>query len=209
MNVGTPGAIVLGTPGIIDLNATPQTLNGVMITGEIGQQTVTPLIELISTATKILNTNSTAATIRAVLSGANYPGPANKSQITASGQWSATPGSSMTAKWFNDPANALGGGSFTDTPGNQVSSTFVSPPATSDPLSSYSFSSPVFTLTAPDTGPFSMTEQWTYVLAPTGSLDSRGLTEIAFNTIPEPTSMMVIGIALTGLGIAGRRKAKT
>jgi hypothetical protein len=208
VNVGTPGAIVLGTPGVIDLNAAPQNLNGVLISGEIGQQTVSPLIELISTATKILNTNGAVATMQAVLSGAGYPGPATQSQISASGQWSATPGSSVTAKWFNDPANGLGPTSFTDTPGNQIGGTFVSAPATPDPLSSYSFTSSIFPLGVPDTGLFSMTEQWTYVLAPSGSLDSRGQTEIAFNIVPEPTSTLLIGTALVGLGCAARRKSR-
>jgi hypothetical protein len=208
VNIGTPGAIVLGTPGIIDLNAFPQNLNGVLVTGEIGQQTISPLIELISTATKILNTNGATAVIQAVLSGMNFPGPANASQLSASGQWSATPGSSVTAKWFNDPANGLGATSFNDTPGNQIGGTYVSPAATPDPLSSYSFTSPIFPLGAPDLGLFSMTEQWTYVLAASGSLDSRGQTEIAFDVIPEPASMMLLGTAMAGLGIVARRKNK-
>jgi hypothetical protein len=177
-----------------------------VVTGELGQATSAGGIgSLASSALTVTNMLGVVAHISAVLSGSDFVGPANRISLSGSGTWLGSPGSVITQTWYDDPGNVLGGAAIGDTPGNLVG-TFTSTPA-SNPTSSFQFSPATAPLAVPDTGPFSMTEAWTYTLAPGGELESRGQTEVkSFVPIPEPGALGLLGTGLLGLGLTFFRR---
>jgi len=205
--------VSLGTPNVIAIGA--GNTGPIFFTGEFASSTVGPPLNILNTsATSISNTSTTDTFLLvAALSGMNFVGPDNQISLTASGTWEGTAGSTFTSQWYNDPTNTLGADCVNPlpnclpltTPGNLVGS-FTSDPAIGL-TSSYAYSPPTGPLAIPDTGLFSMTEFWTYTLAPGGSLVSRGQTELkSFASIPEPSTLLVFGTGLVGFGLMRRRR---
>lgn len=211
-----------GTPNVINVGA--GTSGAIAFTGEVATSTIgPPLNTLITDALTVRNTSATDAySLVAAVSGMNFVGPVNAVALTGSGTWFGTPGSVMSLSFFDDPTNTLGGACSNPpavpggapapsclpltTPGNLVGS-FTSP-AAEDPTSSYSFSPGITMLAIPDTGPFSMTEMWSYTLAPGGDLVSRGQTETKINFTPEPASLLILGAGLAGIGLIQYRRKR-
>ena len=188
------------TPNMIALATT--TIEGVTITGEFNQSFIGVHNILTSSSTSVLNSSGSTASISVVISGQNFTGPASFLSLSGSGTWLETPGSMITQNWYDDPSNVLGANP-TNTPGNLVG-TFTNT-AVGD-TSSFAFSPGTSPLAVPDTGLFSMTESRSYTLANGGELTDVGQTEIKSN-IPEPASMLLLGLGMIGLGVVRRRRA--
>jgi len=118
-----------------------------------------------------------------------------KAVASTAGTWQGPGGSSVSASWFIDPANAQGANTAFDTPGTLLD-TFSN--AATAQTSAFSHNSPgtIFDLTAP----FSMTEQATIVLVPGENLVNRGQALVGV-AVPEPSTwaMMLAGFAALAL----------
>ncbi len=182
------------------------TLNGVQINGSIQTSTGTPAnpgIDTLNTSSlSIINTTGTTKTVTVVVSDTDFTGPVASFLTAGSGVWQSAIGSSITMKWFDDPANGQGADDPTDTPGNPINSfthlaTLFVDSFAHDGIGAIS-----------DPGPFSMTEQAVFTLTPFAQLVNRGQTEVKVAAVPEPSTWAMMLLGFVGLGYAGFRKAR-
>ncbi len=191
---GSLSEIALGSTTV------PIVLNGVSILGSV--TTAGPNI-LSSSSLSVVNNSGAARTITVAFSDTGFSGPfpLNSFSNSGSGTFLANLGGTMTMGWYDDPTNTQGANTPTDTPGTLLD-TFTTTATTAN---SFSFAHNNSGSVA-DSGPYSMTETFTFTLAPGASLLSRGET---LTKSPEPATLGVLGIGLLGLGIAClRRKTK-
>ena len=185
-----------GTPNLITVAA--GTTGAVAFSGESSTSTVGAPNTLITSALTVTNTSTTDPyQLTASLVGMNFIGPDNQVSLTGSGTWFETAGSIMKLAFYDDSTDA-----GLATAAQQVG-TYTSRAAL-NPTSSFSYSPGTKALASDDVGLFSMTETWTYVLAPGGELISRGQTETK-SELSEPASMLLLGVGLTGVCLARLR----
>lgn len=157
-------------------------------------------------------TNNNADTYRAVVAvtDTDFRPPATRAMVTGSGTWVMANGSTITLSYYDDPANKNGpaapfanfaafqAGLASLTPGNQVA-TFTDNAV--GPIDSYSFNQG--NIGVSDLSAFSMTLLFDFRLTGSGSqLTSRG--QAMQKTLPEPVSILLLGLGLVGL--AGVRR---
>jgi hypothetical protein len=145
----------------------------------------------------IINTSSTTKDITVAVGDTGFVGPVIFFQDAGSGVWQGTAGSKITLNWFLDAGNAQGASTATDTPGTLID-TFNDTAAGTVDSFSHDGEGPLPFIS----GPFSMTEQAVFDLAPGGELLNRGQTLIAF---PEPSTWVMMLLGFAGVGYVGFR----
>ena len=185
--------------------ATGTAINGVVFDNKIAQSAGTPanagLDTLNISSLSVTNTTNALKTVDVVLSDTDFLGPVSSFETAGNGTWQSTIGSTITLNWWDDPANAQGASSVTDTPGALID-TFSN--TALDVVQGFSHSGAGL---VSDSGPFSMTEQAIYTLQPGGELLNRGETLIK-SAIPEPSTWAMMLFGFAGLGYAGFRRAR-
>ena len=206
-SAGSPSPCDYNPAGnILTLSPEPFTFNGVLKDGELVTATGVPgapgIDALTTSSLAVINETGVEKTVTVTLSDINFAGPVVKAELTASGTWQATLGSTITVKWWADPTNTQGADTSGNTPGILLD-TFTT--SATGPVQSFSDnSSKPFTAS----GPFSMTEQVTYNLAPFGELLSRGVGMVATD-VPEPSTWAMMLLGFVGLGFAGYRSSRS
>jgi len=201
------GAVIIDLDpavGVMSFGNTPISIGRLEITGSVQQATIGGLQNVLNTSSTQL-TNTTGAPISGTfaVSATEFTPPVSFASVSGSATWENAVGSSILMQWYNDPSNAQGAQTATDTPGVLLASCADAVTLIAD-ATACSFGP----LPISDLDPFSMTLYTQFTIAGGATVVNRGQTiikEVAAD-VPEPATMGLLGLSLLGAGIVRRRR---
>lgn len=192
------------------LQIADQTIAGVQIVGSSQFQTIGTTNFLNTSSFQFINHNLTDATVQLAIGGTNFLGPVTSYSASGSGTWQQADGSSIDLGWYADAANGQGADNPTDFPGILLASFADAATGAADAFS--------YSTTGPFAGPnpfHSMTlgtsgvlDGWDGAAGTESVLVGRSQTLLTTQSLPEPATLALLGVALAGMGFARRKRTQ-
>jgi hypothetical protein len=193
-----PAPNSLGVGGITGI-----VIGGLDVRGSLHTATFGPPQNILrSSSLSVTNTTGAPVSAMVAVGATDFVGPSLTATTSGSGTWVSAIGATIQLDWCNDPANAQHGTTPADC--GPVIDTF-SHTATADP-DSFSHDGGPFVVNDPNL--FAMGLRFAFTLPGGGQLLSRGQAEIKPTAIPEPATLILLGVGIGAFARRLRRKQR-